>query len=537
MDRKVLLLLLLSLLLSMMMKVSSSSSSSGSSSGGGSYYPSTPPAYCSTNSSVRSIPPLSAADMALVDSLLQVQVLIRHGSRTLDEVESCWNNYNITWNNCNCTTLQIPSNSYTSSNVAQPWLFRKLYDGSPNDLGGNCETGQLLGFGYEQQQDNGRILRAAYLNTSSKLSLFNTTIINDIPSGQLYFRSDDVPRTLMSGQTLLSTMFNATNEIIIPWHLGDYNLDEIYPNSNACPRLFTASSAAYSSAAWKSYNSSAYIKNLTSNLSSIFGVGQWSWSDNLDCMMSTVCTGRSIPTVGPQMTDKLFNEAVNYTEFKYAYMALYNSSLYSKLALGRIAYDVRTRILPALNSTTYNNFVLYSGHDTTLMPFLAALLGANWDRKWASYASMVYIEIYNSSTPGSSQLFRVIYNGVQQQVPGCSKTGLCNISVLLGALSFGQENMPCDFQAVVSDYDYYTNDDDNTDDCNPNSSKKKDSKLSDRDWAGLCILSAVLGGLLGCSGLVFYQRRSRSSYKSSNGLVGEENRNALSMSLNNNISI
>jgi len=235
------------------------------------------------------------------------------------------------------------------------------------------------------------------------------------------------------------------------------------------------------------------------------------------------------------MTDTLFNDAVNYTETKYAYMALHDNSLYSKLALGRIAYDVRTRILPALNSTTYNNFVLYSGHDTTLMPFLAALLGANWDMKWASYASMVSIEIYNSSTPGSSQLFRVIYNGVQQQVPGCSKTGLCNISVLLGALSFGQENMPCDFQAVVSDDDYYTNDDDNTDDCNPNPSKKA-SNLSDRDWAGLCILSAVLGGLLGCSGLVFYQRRTR-SYKSSNRLIGEENRNALSMSLNNNISI
>lgn len=216
----------LMLLLLMCIAITSSSSSS-------SFYPNPLPAYCSTNSSVRSIPPLTAAEIAQVDTLKQVQVIIRHGSRTLDAVETCWKDYNVTWNDCNCTTLQIPSNSYTSSNVAHPWLFRKLYDGSPNDLGGNCETGQLLGYGYDQQLDNGLILRAAYLNTSQKLSLFNTTFIDQIPASQLYFRSDDVPRTLMSGQTLLSSMFNTSGEIIIPWHLGDYNLDMIYPNSNA----------------------------------------------------------------------------------------------------------------------------------------------------------------------------------------------------------------------------------------------------------------------------------------------------------------
>jgi acid phosphatase len=85
--------------------------------------------------------------LSQVKKLKQVQVLIRHGARTIENIEKCWINYNITWNNCNSTTLQIPSNSYTSSNIPKKWLFRKLYDGSPNDLGGNCETGQLIGTG------------------------------------------------------------------------------------------------------------------------------------------------------------------------------------------------------------------------------------------------------------------------------------------------------------------------------------------------------------------------------------------------------
>lgn len=277
------------------------------------------------------------------------------------------------------------------------------------------------------------------------------------------------------------------------------------------------------------------MSNLTSSLNDIFGAGYWTWSDNLDCMMSTVCSNREIPSVGPTMTSSLFNDAINYTEFKYAYMSTYNKSYYSKLALGRIVYDIRTRIEYAINSTDYNNFVLYSGHDTTIMPLLAGILGNNWDRKWANYASMVSIEIYNSSIEGNSDLFRIIYNGVQQQVPGCQKTGLCNISLLLEALSYGQETMPCDLNAVVSDDDYYINFDDNPqNNCPPSSSSTP--KLSDRDWVGLCIMSAVLGSLIGCSALVFYQRRTKQSDES-NFYHIDETRNAISLnqSINNSI--
>lgn len=299
--------------------------------------------------------------------------------------------------------------------------------------------------------------------------------------------------------------------------------------------LSVVSKAAYSSEFWRQYNKSAYVSNLTSSLNDIFGAGYWTWSDNLDCMMSTVCSNREIPSVGPMMTETLFNQAINYTEFKYAYMALYNKSEYSQLALGRIVYDIRTRIEYAINSTDYNNFVLYSGHDTTIMPLLAGILGDNWDQKWANYASLLSIEIYNSSIQGNSDLFRIIYNGVQQQVPGCQKTGLCNISLLLEALSYGQETMPCDLNAVVSDDDYYINFDDNPqNNCPPSPSSTP--KLSVRDWVGLCIMSAVLGSLIGCSALVFYQRRSKQSDES-NFYHIDETRNAISLnqSINNSI--
>eukprot|EP01034_Spumella_vulgaris_P040729 gene40729-50390_t len=92
----------------------------------------------------------------------------------------------------------IPSNSYTSESRAAPWLFRKLYDGSPNELGGDCLTGQLLGEGYVQHIANGNYLFDQYLNQANPaLNLFPTNrwdLLNS--SSEIYLRSDDLERTL-----------------------------------------------------------------------------------------------------------------------------------------------------------------------------------------------------------------------------------------------------------------------------------------------------------------------------------------------------
>jgi hypothetical protein len=48
----------------------------------------------------------------------------------------------------------------------------------------------------------------------------------------IYLRSDDDPslRTEMSGEALLRGMFRESRSITLPWHMGDFDLDYIYPN-------------------------------------------------------------------------------------------------------------------------------------------------------------------------------------------------------------------------------------------------------------------------------------------------------------------
>ena len=209
------------------------------------WFPATIPEYCSNDMSNRGIPPLTSEQQSQVEEISQVQVssnfilnilaamiyyshiyllmllflsramyiiqvVIRHGARTPAHKHACWSGYNVTWNNCNVTQLMLASPSYNSLQRPAKWLFRKLYDGSPNYLGGNCETGQLLLEGYLQHQANGEHLNQAYIgNSLSAMNLFSTSEWDEIDTGsELYLRSDDEERTLLSGQVLMNGMFN-----------------------------------------------------------------------------------------------------------------------------------------------------------------------------------------------------------------------------------------------------------------------------------------------------------------------------------------
>lgn len=68
-------------------------------------------------------------------------------------------------------------------------------------------------------------------------------------------------------------MAQVSDEVIVPWHTGDYNLDQIYPNSNVCPRLDNLEAVAYASPEWIAENTSTAITQLTSDLDQIWGAG------------------------------------------------------------------------------------------------------------------------------------------------------------------------------------------------------------------------------------------------------------------------
>lgn len=459
------------------------------------------PAYCNADYESVAIAPMSDSEMLQVTSLKQVLVMIRHGSRTPYAAGmACWEDYDVQWSDCNVTDLVLPSPAlYNYSSQARPerWLFRLIYDAFPDQLGGNCMTGQLMHEGYLQEEANGKALADLYLNNAnSSFNLFNTNNFDDIDQGELYLRSDDEQRTLMSGQILLSRFFNATHDNIVQWHTMDDAIDQIAPNTQACPALKGASAAAYASSSFTAENTSASTKDLTESLNGVWGEGAWSYYNCIDCIMTTLCTGRGIPSnnaSGDAMTQQLLTQAIDQATYIYAYQALYNNSRYSKLGMGQTTWKMRTYIEEAVNnSEDAIKFGLWSAHDTSIMPFLAALMGDSWDQQWARYAAMVTIELYESSS-GGGDLFRMTYNGEALAMPGCNNQTLCEVSVLLDLMAFGEEYMPCDYAPSGS----------------PTSAPAEGSSrpptidgIPLEGWVGLCFMSAFMGLCVG-AGVMF----------------------------------
>ena len=86
------------------------------------------------------------------------------------------------------------------------------------------------------------------------------------------------------------------------------------------------------------------------------------------------------------MTQEIFEAAVDQATYTYAFQAQYNSSWFSKLGMGRTVYNMRTHLEAAVNNDADAvKFALWSAHDTSIMPLLAALMGDEWDGQWARY--------------------------------------------------------------------------------------------------------------------------------------------------------
>ncbi|KNE54896.1 hypothetical protein AMAG_00841 [Allomyces macrogynus ATCC 38327] len=72
-------------------------------------------------------------------------------------------------------------------------------------------------------------------------------------------------------------------------------------------------------------------------------------------------------------------------------------------------------------------FALYSGHDTTLVPLMAAL--GVWDHTWPPFASHLTLELFQSKSPASTQraedshFVRLRHNGTNLRVPACQEPG------------------------------------------------------------------------------------------------------------------
>lgn len=420
-------------------------------------YPHYPP-YCSTpeEMNTRSIPPLqdllpknhdknnnnNNKTKSLIGEtrLVHVTAVVRHGARTPWSSEmKCWDGY---WESpqtgvWDCddmkTVMAMPkrgsagSNS-TSSHPYRPiLLFEKAYDAlsDPDDnlgnsLNGTCQMGQLLQQGYEQQIQNGKILREAYaykegeFEHDQRMRLLNININEDhdinslLQYPGLYFRADDYQRTVMSGQVLLRSLFGPElaayteahpyKSLSIPLHIADKDKDIVDANEGDCPKLSAIKEEALNSEDYQEFYNSESSQEIRDYMRSTLGMGDE--SEILDCLMCTVCTDRPLPVAvddypgETSSKDDWFTKLTEYDILKYTKVMKHDNAAYAKLSLGPLWFEITKHINRVLADETAPKLSLFAGHDTTLMPLLASLGPDVWkDNEWATYASMMLIEV------------------------------------------------------------------------------------------------------------------------------------------------
>jgi len=156
-------------------------------------------------------------------------------------------------------------------------------------------------------------------------------------------------------------------------------------------------------------------------LAGIFG-----WSPDkpikeiFDCLQTHICHGKQFPDgMMPSLYSEVNQNMLWFT--KAIDGAQLQNYTFSQIAIGSFLHDIIDLIDAVHVGSSEVKFALYSGHDTTLLPFLMSY--RIWDGKWPAYASMLRIEVLTDEN--SMEFIRIIYNSIESILPDCNYQNPC----------------------------------------------------------------------------------------------------------------
>eukprot|EP01095_Lingulamoeba_sp_RSL-Kostka_P001325 TRINITY_DN11891_c0_g1_i1.p1 TRINITY_DN11891_c0_g1~~TRINITY_DN11891_c0_g1_i1.p1 ORF type:complete len:420 (+),score=125.89 TRINITY_DN11891_c0_g1_i1:55-1314(+) len=357
-----------------------------------------------------SIPPISEDY-----ELIQVITLIRHGDRSIANGDPCWNPDNTVWE-CNLTITSIPNTDLQQTEIKNTRLFRKKYLPHVEELKGNCEVGQLTVRGLEQEENNGKVYRSAYVESGFLDSTFNAS--------QIYIRSDDEDRTQQSAQGFINGLFPVNNNTntaeIINLHSMDKQYDSMSPNGNLCPVYNTVNYAALHSPEF-GYHFAEITAPLLADLGNATNmfISNFDLSHLWDCANDHTCNGKPSP-INEELYVRLGQELKYQNNLTYTYP---NRTYQSQIGIGFLINEMYRHMELQIKFNNNYKFLLYSGHDGSIMPWLSAL-SSSYDGYWSPYASTGTLELYKDPLT-TSYYVRLLFRGEPMMMYGCSQL-LCD---------------------------------------------------------------------------------------------------------------
>ncbi|KAJ1611450.1 hypothetical protein OJ253_865 [Cryptosporidium canis] len=472
----------------------------------------------STFEETRRIPRVSSEGLFNSLDLIQVQSIIRHGARTPTKYHKCWEGMSQSWN-CDELVTTVQAAAFDMRNRTQTLEFSKHYDIRQweNNLNGTCKMGQLILQGYEQHRINGKLLADAYFKEGSNLVTRSGLKIDSSYRDEMYIRSSDMQRTTVSAAALLTSLFEeflGKEETFrqlqkFPLHTMDIQSDYLFANSNV-ENISDHLQAALSSKPYFEIvdKHQGLYQELEKRVKTPLLKDLWP-GDIMDCIMTTICTGNHNKLPKAFIENNLLNRTISAIEKELSVIYTWKDSILSKSEMSRLLFDIREYIVDVILFTENRNdrlqkvgslcskiqdhispstpdfviplctkyehnsslnservrikvpkFILFSGHDTTIIPTLASL--QIWDEHWPPYASTFIIEIYNKpeesadwkhyyeyfTNPNEDFIkrsfpyyIRLLYNGqvITSRLRGCLGEEVCHVASFFKQSRFAQQ--------------------------------------------------------------------------------------------------
>nr|XP_002122434.1 lysophosphatidic acid phosphatase type 6-like [Ciona intestinalis] len=283
---------------------------------------------------------------------------------------------------------------------------------------GTDNHGLLTGVGAEQLYQLGQQLQARYMS--------NVKFIED--ESDVYARSTAIQRTVDSVRCVLAGLF-PEQQTAFPIHVAASKSEILYPNFQVCNYIVQLNRWV-----WKNPDLIKGFKEIREDIQRRLNISL-EYNVHLvtlrDCLFVHKFHNMLPPEFNvPDVLEHLDEVSVRIMDYVFAGHGE-SRDISLKLASGPLLVKLLENMDAKIKGEEKHKLMLFSGHDTTLIPLLHTL-NIN-DSKWPPYGANITFELYESTTD-KSHYVKILYQNKDQALPGCSDV-MCPLNEFKAAMS------------------------------------------------------------------------------------------------------
>ncbi|KXN65636.1 phosphoglycerate mutase-like protein, partial [Conidiobolus coronatus NRRL 28638] len=264
--------------------------------------------------------------------------------------------------------------------------------------------------------------------------------LNDFKPEEVYLRSTDYARTFQSLQQLLKGTFpelTSKNTPDFAIRTRSHDDESLFPNwrcneLNAMIKRFVKTHRGDISKGWTELR-----EDLISNvpeLSEMLKKKEYESYLTIHQLFDSFISAKAHQLPLPKgLSDKHLRELEKLEVGLWFDMMIVNPEGHSadkmnSFMIGKLFGEVKDLMNSKVNASKFQpapKLAIFSGHDTTIAPFLVSIKA--FDNRWPAYGSMLMLELFKdtkkSTNPNPDHYVRVKYNQNVLNIPECAKPG------------------------------------------------------------------------------------------------------------------